>query len=594
VTLDGGAIHATERRIDAEGISVNTLDAHLLLAGGTGSYRGGVDSAHATVTGSLGPEALRWVYARAKLDSALRLRGELDIATASAMWHRDDALRASGSVAVRGGPAVEFSLRTRGKEIDIERARLFDAASDATISGQLHGEHFRVGCDGHVAGTSLERLFARAPLEFAHLACSFRAEGEFKSAQATTATGELTAAGIRLPLGLPFPLTIDALDFAAADSTLEVRTLRIASDSSHVDLTGSVKRQGGQLIVDADVRGDTVIIPIARTAPDSSDSASRAGVAAPGGGVLSREEAAVKQSEFYKSIRRVPASGIIRVNLALVKVLHFDVAPFEAAASIEGNKVSFSLKHAAVCGIGLSGSLTIEPDSAMVSAAMTAKKIPVEGTAACLTDHRIDITGTATTQGQFSARAPLGLMRDHLRGQLSFTAKDGLIHKFDALGSALKVINSGKVVIGQASDLGTKGLAYNKAQLTITVSGSRVDLKEFALDASGFQAAAEGSVDFETRKLDVNALFAPVASANWVLSKIPIVRDIFGGSVLAIPVKVRGTIESPTVVPLGPEAVGSRVVGILGNTLKLPTKLVPAGSADTARAAPTNPPPPEP
>jgi hypothetical protein len=35
-------------------------------------------------------------------------------------------------------------------------------------------------------------------------------------------------------------------------------------------------------------------------------------------------------------------------------------------------------------------------------------------------------------------------------------------------------------------------------------------------------------------------------------------------------VAVHGTIDKPIVVPLGPQAVGSRLLDILGNTLKLP------------------------
>jgi hypothetical protein len=120
----------------------------------------------------------------------------------------------------------------------------------------------------------------------------------------------------------------------------------------------------------------------------------------------------------------------------------------------------------------------------------------------------------------------------------------------------------------------------------------RVDVKEFSLNATGFEAAAHGRVDLERGTLDFDALIAPVQTANWIISHIPIIRDIFGGTVLAVPVKIRGTLDKPVVVPLGAEAVGSRLVGILGNTLKLPTKLVPSSTPkDTTKAAPSKPPP---
>jgi hypothetical protein len=57
------------------------------------------------------------------------------------------------------------------------------------------------------------------------------------------------------------------------------------------------------------------------------------------------------------------------------------------------------------------------------------------------------------------------------------------------------------------------------------------------------------------------------------------VRSIFGGSILALPVHVGGTFEKPLVVPLGAKAVSSRLFDILGNTVKLPTKLIKTDSA---------------
>jgi hypothetical protein len=137
-------------------------------------------------------------------------------------------------------------------------------------------------------------------------------------------------------------------------------------------------------------------------------------------------------------------------------------------------------------------------------------------------------------------------------------------------------------------------MAYSQAKVQLKLTGQRVDVEQFSLDAAGFQVAATGNVNIEAKTLDLNVLVAPVQTINGIVSKIPIIRDIFGGSVLAIPVKVRGSFDSPTVVPLGAEAVGSRLVGILGNTLKLPTKLVPSGSKDSTQAAPPAPPAPPP
>jgi len=592
--LDGGAIAVTDERIDAEGVRAAALDAELVLGGGAGGWQARIDSAYASARGTVGPEALAWGFSRAKVDSTLRLRGALEIAALAAEWRRQGASRAAGSVAVRGGPAVDLALSVKGEAVDIERVHLHDAWSDATLSGRIERAHFRAGCDGHLSGESVDAIFAEPPLRLRRLDCAFHTEGEFDKPRATTVSGTLVASHVRLPPLLPVPVTVDSLDLSATGAALAVGALRLSSGPSRVDVTGSVRSEGDRFLVDADVRGDTVIVPEQPPSARAPDSAARAG--APGGAVAqpSRESAAEKQSEFYRSLRRIPASGAVRVNIGFLRVFHYDVEPLAATASIEGTRVSFGLQRAALCGAAMSGGITLVPDSVSVKFTLRAKDIPVENAVLCLTNSRIDVTGTASVRGDYAVSAPMGFLRDHTAGSLELTAKDGRINKFDALANALKVINATQVLVGQASDIGTKGMAYSQAQVKVELHGMRVDLKEFSLDATGFEAAAHGSVDLESGAVDVDALIAPVQTANWIISHIPIIRDIFGGTVLAVPVKVRGTVGKPEVVPLGAGAVASRLVGILGNTLKLPTKLVPASSPKDTTAAPAPAPAPPP
>lgn len=589
-TLDGGAILITERSAGVADVSLSALDARLAVSGSIGDYRSRLDEAKGSAHGTIGPEALDSAYARGRLPSTLRLSGALDIASASAEWRRDGPQTAAGSIAVRGGPTMDFTLRQKGEVVDIERARLHDAVTDVTISGTLEGAHFRAGCDGHVDGSSIDRIFVEPPLRLERFDCAFKADGDVKKPKATVANGTLTGTRLTLPPVLPVPVTIDRFDLDARGSALEIRALRVSSGASRVDVTGSVKDVGDRFVVDADIRGDTVIIPVlARAADSSSAPETNAAPAAPS----SRETAAQKQSKFYRSLRDIPASGVVRVNIGLLKILHFEIAPLVAAASIEGTRVRLGLSEAALCGVALAGGITLEPDSIDVALTMLAKNIPIERTITCLSNKRIDITGTANVNGAYSASAPMGTLRDRVRGTLTMTATKGRINKFDALADALKVVNATQVLVGQASDLGTKGMAYTSAMVQLELRGLRLDVKEFSLDASGFEAAAHGTVDFSSGKMDITALVAPIKTANWVISHIPLIRDIFGGTVLAVPVQVGGTIDKPKVVPLGVEAVGSRLFGILGNTLKLPTKLVPAekppAAKDTTTAAPAKP-----
>ena len=55
---------------------------------------------------------------------------------------------------------------------------------------------------------------------------------------------------------------------------------------------------------------------------------------------------------------------------------------------------------------------------------------------------------------------------------------------------------------------------------------------------------------------------------------VPVLGYVIGGTFTSVPVGVSGDIRNPLVVPLGPLAVGSEVLGIFERTLKLPAKLI--------------------
>jgi hypothetical protein len=69
-------------------------------------------------------------------------------------------------------------------------------------------------------------------------------------------------------------------------------------------------------------------------------------------------------------------------------------------------------------------------------------------------------------------------------------------------------------------------------------------------------------------------LVAPFSRADQLVRNVPLVGYIIGGTFTSVPVGVSGDIRNPLVVPLGPRAVTSEVLGIFERTLKLPAKLI--------------------
>ena len=74
--------------------------------------------------------------------------------------------------------------------------------------------------------------------------------------------------------------------------------------------------------------------------------------------------------------------------------------------------------------------------------------------------------------------------------------------------------------------------------------------------------------------MDVVVLVAPFSTLNWIIRHIPIVSNIMGGTLISIPVRVSGDLTNPDVTFLSPKAVGSRILNIFENIIKLPADII--------------------
>ena len=582
VRLDGGAVAVTEQSVSASGVKAVALDAALTLSGRTDNYRAGISGAQAGASGNVGVEALKWIYARTHLPRWLRLRAALTVSEANVDWRKGAAVGLRGSVNVVGGPVIGFSLRRTPQRFEVEKLTVRDDVSDMTFSGSLEGSHFSAAYKGKLLGSSINGVFIRPLVSPGQLQGDFRADGDFKHPDATTATGYLEGSKIYLPPLLPVPVAIEKLSLEAKNTVLLIKSATVSSGESRVDISGSVTYLKDKFAVDADVKGDKIVIP---EAPEKPEIGASPEPASESPSLVGDYEA---QHKALEPLWEIPLSGIIRFDIGKVQANEVEIAPLVGSAALETRRLTLSLTRAALCAITLSGGVLVTPDDADGEIKLSSRGAQLDKSIACLTQQRLQITGKLDMDGTFSAHGRLGTLLEHMQGTFSATAKDGHINRFDQLATVLKVVNVTQVFAGELPDLSKGGMDYKSAQVKGRIDGRTILFQEFALDASALTVAAHGTIDYSTRKIDMTVLVAPFKTVTWVISNIPILRGILGGMLIAVPVAVHGTIEKPVVVPLGPAAVGSRLLDILGNTLKLPGKAINLVAPPATGTAPTS------
>ncbi|MFN0039374.1 MAG: AsmA-like C-terminal domain-containing protein [Burkholderiales bacterium] len=587
--IDGGVVEVSQQSVNVKSVKASMLDAAIEISGRTDNYRKSVDKVQVSATGTVGLDALAWIYGKAGLSKALRLRAGLNVSGSSVEWRANGAVSARGNVNVVGGPNIGFAVRSLPKRIEIEQVTLRDDASELTVGGRLEGEHFRIAYKGRLAGSSIDRIFVEPLVSIGELQGDFRAEGDFKRPDATTATGRLQGSMIRLPPVLPMPVTIEKLSLEARNTLLLVKSATVSSWESRVDVSGSVTHTKDKFAVDADVRGEKWVVELAPENPANPEAPADPKPAAQSSSILGNPE---KMQAFLHSLWALPVTGTVRVDIGLLRIGGMQISPLVASVLVAAPRLDIRIGRAALCAIALSGEVTTTEENAEATIRLSARGAQVTESITCLTDQRLQITGKFDLDGDFSASGKPGTLLNVMQGKFTAVATDGRIDKFDALAEVFKLINVTQILVGKAPDLGQSGMKYYSAKVMGILNGRQMRLSEASLDASGFKVVAQGKVEYDTGQIDFDVLFAPFQTVNTVMNYIPILRRIFGGTVLAVPVGVRGTLEKPVVIPLGLKAMGSRLVDLLGNTLKVPgdiIKVTPVAPTETATPPQTSP-----
>ena len=195
-------------------------------------------------------------------------------------------------------------------------------------------------------------------------------------------------------------------------------------------------------------------------------------------------------------------------------------------------------------------------------------------TAHCLSGEQVAISGLFDLKADISTQGTLGELPKNLKGSVRADLRDGKVMKFALLGNILSMSNVASLMKEDGPKLDAQGFPYR----ALTVAG-HFENGEFIVDEGSFQSDALGLaangwisiIDYSSR---LTVLVAPFSRLDQLVRSVPLVGYIIGGALTSVPVGVSGDIRNPLVVPLGPRAVGSEVLGIFERTLKLPAKLV--------------------
>ena len=567
VRVAGGSVEIDSRSMSVERAALAMLDAQARVSATVNDYRTDRLQAIAALSeGVVGEKFLAWVWQIAHVPPHLQLKTPIQIAAPRVVWGPKQALDLQATARFDAGPIVTVELGWMPKSLELRRVSIKDERSDAVMAVRTVGRLLEGKFSGSLNSTSISAMLKSETLPSGVAAGDLRFTYDRDNPARTSAQGNLKGDALDLTWLFKRPVKIDRIDLAADGSTLRVGEASVSWAGQRATMRGEVKRGDGGLVIDAQL--DSLGVDLDALLPPE-DKIKEKPPATPEGS---------KQPPLDKGKASgpwpLPVTGRIAVRSDFVRYGRHRIASLSATLALEKQRAHLDLSRAQLCGITLPLTIEATPKGFLASAQITAQKQQLDQTARCLSDSGVLITGDFDLRADLSTQGKVDELMRNLKGTIKAEVRGGKVMKFALLGNILSMQDVSALLKQDGPRLDDVGFPYRRIVVAGRFERGRFSVDEGALQSNAVGLAATGWIsplDYGTR---LTVLVAPFGRLDEIVRDVPIVGYVIGGALTSVPVGVSGDIRDPLIVPLGPAAITSELVGIFERTLKLPVKLI--------------------
>jgi hypothetical protein len=554
VSLSGGAARLDEGGLRLDKVALSLLDAKATVAGTITLPQGRVELSLAD--GVAGEGIVRWGLEKAGAPAALDLRTPLRLAARRIAWDSKGGLTLDASVTADNAPRVGITLGWKPQRLELRALTIKDAQSDATFTAVVGDDVLRVGFSGELHARSLAALRGQPEPRTGRLQGNLNLIVDRERPLLTMAEGRLAVSTLDLSVLVGKPAMIESAELAADRSDLRIEKARVVVDEQVLELSGKVSGTQRGPVVDARLESPGVIME--RLLPPK------------------KPDAQAEPSKLWP----LPVTGKVAVRVGFIEFAQKRVEPVEGTLVLEPERARIDLQQAKMCGVSFPLQMDATPGGYNIATRLAMKNEPFESAIKCLTGDTVQITGGADLRAELrtQGRASADLLRN-LTGTAEAELRKGRVDRFALIGNIMSVQNITALRDPRQID---KGFLYRSMTAKGRFEGGAFHLEEGFFDSDAARIAVNGKIDLLGDRTQLNVLVGLLSSVDRVTGAIPILGDVLGGTLIAVPVSVSGDIRDPRVVPLGPRAVSDRLLGIFERTLKLPGKLKPGETKEPA------------
>jgi AsmA-like C-terminal region len=569
VSLADGAVRLTPKAVSFDQVGLALLDAKATATGSVGGIgTGDLRVQTALADGVAGAQLVDWAMRQAKAPEQLALRAPLRFAAKQLSWGPGKRLEAAASVQFEDGPSVAVDLAWRPELLEVRRLEVHDPRGTGAMALRLRGRRVDGSFTGSIHGGVLAYLLKDPERYSGRIAGDLRFEADLDQLRYASVEGRLQGDGLDLAWLAGRPLVIERFGLEADRERMRLDEVALRSGEDSATLRGELRRSDGGPIVDLSLESPGIVLD--RLLPPKEAGTPQESTIARG----AREEGPAMAREEPRKWWPLPLTGRIAVRSDFLQYGHLRAAPLSLAVELQPDRARLEVREAQLCGISMPLAVEARDGTWSASAQLAAKKQPVAQMAACLTGDRVQITGEAEFAVALKTQGRADELLRNLEGTGRAEVRDGRIQKFALIGNVLSLLDIQDLPqTAQEAASGAQGFRFRKILAAGRFSGGQFTLDEGAFESPAAGMVANGTIrlsDYDTR---MTVLVAPFGRVDRLVRGIPVIGYVIGGTLTSIPVGVSGDIRSPLVVPLGPRAITSELLGIFERTMKLPGKL---------------------
>lgn len=521
----------------------------LTFSGKIDGYLTTLRKAELALDGSLGDQAISWVRDKALLPPELTIHAPLDISQAKLQWRTGGTAQLQGNASVRGGPTLSFDLSSGESAFTIKALRIKDRESEALLTLHIDRQVLDIGFKGNLAQTTLNKLFEHEQFRFGWIKGDFRTKLVFDQPARSTAEGTLTGEGLVIPFILRVPFTVDLLSLRADGKKLMLDPAVIIIEQNRIAVQGGIGAQGDGLMLDLDLSTD-------------------------GMGWNALQELLVPYSGESNGRHPVSVLGRIQLRAGSLETERYTFRDIDANVLLEQDMSTLTVKKATVCGITVPGVVTVTPAETTIDLKPSAQATDLVSDLACLTSGTVRISGSYRLVGSIRARGPQAKLLETLGGTLVLAAEKGMVYHDLVIIRTVAYLNVSDLLRGSYDNIEKDGVPFDSFTARATIRNGVITFNEAVLKSPVMNMVGRGSINLPGRTMDLTLLAAPFTTVDAVVKRIPLIGEILGGSLVSIPVRIKGPLNDPEVTTLPVSAIGDGLLGMMKRTLSLPFKII--------------------